>query len=116
SESESSHQKATEDSSPSRSRVVRTPTSAPRCFTSSGIGATIEPSAGLRNVTGPRASVEWKPSPKFKKSSVCSNGPSTKPNLGLPSVALLEPLFQGPVQIGTPFSSWGAERGSCKLP
>ena len=77
--------------------LVRVPTSTPRAFTSSGVFATSVPSTGLRLVTVPRASVEWKPSPALMKNSVFSHGPSTMESLGLSIAADFDPEFHGPV-------------------
>src|SRR5208337_3696131 len=96
SESKLSHQKVIVESRPSIN-LVRAPISAPRDFTNKGFFAVSVPSTGLRLLTVPRASVEWKPSPKFKKSSVFSQGPSMTLALGLSMAADFEPEFQGPV-------------------
>ena len=74
---------------------MRTPSSAPRVPTSGVTFDTGAPEVGSTVVVTPRASLEWKPSPKLAKNSVFAQGPTIADSFGDAWPAPSRPLFAG---------------------
>ncbi len=75
--------------------VLRTPTSAPLAFTRNGTLSAGRPVLGSTLMMTPRTSLEWKPWPALRNSSVLSNGPRIRLPFGLAMKSCAEPELSG---------------------